>query len=95
MLSPEARSKKEEELRAKMQDMRKELQEAQMDLQSRERKLTETIFGELKTVIQLIAKEEKYDFIIDEGAAQVILFSKFNFIDITEKVIKRYNALNK
>ena len=94
MLSKEAREAKENELRQKLGELRKELQEAQIGLQTKERKLTEDIYKELKTVIQKIAEKEKYDFVIDESAAQVIVFSKYEFEDITDKVLASYNKLN-
>ena len=91
MLTDDARSRKEKELREQERALRKEVQQAQKELQIRERKLTESIFIELKTVIDEIAKEEKYDLILEQNASQVILFSSAKFDNITERVIERYN----
>ena len=91
MLTDDARSRKEKELREQERALRKEVQQAQKELQIRERKLTESIFIELKTVIDEIAKEEKYDLILEQNASQVILYSSAKFDNITERVIERYN----
>ena len=77
-------------MREQERALRKEVQQAQKELQIRERKLTESIFIELKTVIDEIAKEEKYDLILEQNASQVILFSSAKFDNITERVIERY-----
>jgi outer membrane protein len=91
MLTEGARAQREEELRGEELDLRREVQKAQQELQDRERKLTESIFIELKTVIEQIAQEEKFDLILEQNASQVILFSSAKFEDVTEKVIERYN----
>ena len=95
LLSQEARAAKENELRTKLEEMRKELQKAQQELQVKERKMTQDIYKELKVVIKKLAETEKYDFVIDETAAQVIMFSKFGFEDITSKVLTEYNKMTR
>jgi outer membrane protein len=95
MLTKEARDAKERELRDQEQQLRKDVQDAQRELQEKEHKLTESIFIELRTVIEAIAKEENYDLVLEQNAASVILFSRAKFDDLTEKVIERYNQFNK
>lgn len=95
LLTAVARAEKEKELKRRTAELRSEVQNAQRELQGKERKLTESIFTQLKTVISLVAKEEKFDLVLDKGAAQVILFSRYKFTDITDKVIERFNGLNK
>ncbi|MDH5751435.1 MAG: OmpH family outer membrane protein [Deltaproteobacteria bacterium] len=93
MLSDEARRSKEMELREKERALRQEVQRAQQELQEQERKLTESIFAELKTVLAEIAREEKFDIVLEQNASQVILFHSEPFTDLTDKVIERYNKL--
>jgi outer membrane protein len=93
MLSDAAKQQKEKDLRDKENDLRQEVQNAQRDLQEQERKLTDSIFVELKTVIAVLAQEKKYDLILEQAASQVILFSQFKLDDITEEVIERYNKI--
>jgi len=63
-------------------------------LQDKERKLTQSIYIELRTVIGQIAQEEHYDLVLEQNAANVILFSTTKFDDLTQKVIDRYNQFN-
>ena len=95
MLTKDARDKREAELQAQERQLRQDVQTAQRDLQERERKLTESIFIELRTVIDAIGKEQKYDLILEQNAANVILFSSQKFDDLTQEVIDRYNKFNK
>lgn len=93
MLSDAAKQQKEKELRDRENDLRQEVQNAQRDLQEQERKLTDSIFVELKTVIAVLAQERKYDLVLEQAASQVVLFSQFKFDDITDEVIDRYNKI--
>ena len=95
MLTKEARDNRERDLQAQENQLRQDVQNAQRDLQERERKLTESIFIELRTVIDAIGKEEKYDVILEQNAANVILFSSQKFDDLTHRVIERYNKFSK
>lgn len=91
MLKPAVRAEREKKLRKQNLALRREARIAQRDLQIRERKLTESIYLELKVVIAEIAKKEKFNLILEKNASQVILFSSKKFEDITNKVIKRYD----
>lgn len=91
MLTDGARIKQEKELRGQQRALGKEVRGAQRELQTKERKLTESIFIELKTVINEIAREDDFDIVLDKNASSVILFSKAKFQNITEKVITRYD----
>jgi Skp family chaperone for outer membrane proteins len=58
-----------------------------------ERRLTEVIFQELKTVIRSISIKEKLDLVLEKNAAQIILYMKQDTTDMTQKVIDAYNSL--
>ena len=60
-----------------------------------ERRLSEAIFKELKTVIRSISINEKLDLVLEKNAAQVILYMKEDTTEITQKVIDEYNVLKK
>ena len=94
LLTKEAREARERDLRDQERQLRKDVQDAQRELQDKERKLTESIFVELRTVIDAIAKEGQYDLIVEQNAANVILYSKTRFEDLTDKVIERYNKFS-
>jgi len=93
MLSDTAKADKEKELRDKENALRLEVQDAQRQLQEQERKLTDTIFSELRTVIAAIGQEQKYDLILEQGASQVILYTPLKFDDLTDEVIQRYDKM--
>lgn len=93
LLNEQARTARENDLRELEKKLREAVQKAQKDLQEKERRYTEAIFSEMKTVIGLVAREEKFDLVLERSASQVILFSDFQMTDITEKVIARYNNI--
>lgn len=95
MLSKEARARKEQEVHDQEAALRREVQKAQKEIQSQERKLTESIFLELRTVLDQIGKDEKFDLILEQNASQVVLFHTVPFIDVTDELIKRYNKFQK
>ena len=62
-------------------------------MRAEERRLTEVIFQELKTVIRSISIKEKLDLVLEKNAAQIILYMKQDTTDMTQKVIDAYNSL--
>ena len=95
LLTESARAQREAELKDLERKLREAVQKAQKELQDKERRYTETIFSELKTVIGVVAKEENFDVVLEKNASQVILFSQYDMVDITEKVIARYDTIQK
>jgi len=95
LLTESARAQKENEIRDLERKLREAVQKAQKELQDKERRYTESIFSELKTVIGVVAKAESYDVVLEKNASQVILFSLFDLVDITDKVIARYDNIQK
>ena len=92
MLKKTARTAKEREIRQKQLELRRDARKATRELQAYQRKLTESIYIELKTVIEQIAKKEKFDLILEQNSSQLILlYSAKRFKNITDKVIKRYD----
>lgn len=92
ILTEEARTKREQELREEQSGLRREVQRAQQDLLEREKKLTEAILVELRTVVAEVSREKKLDYVLEIAAARTILYSKIQFQDITEEIIQRYNS---
>ena len=95
MLSDDAKAKRQNELRQKQRELRIAVQKAQQDLQTQERKLTQSVLLELKTIVEANSKEEGFDLVLEQAASQVILYTRFKMIDITDKVISRYNNSGK
>ena len=95
LLAPKAKKDKEQELITRQQKLREKVRAFEQELRLEERRLSETIFKELKTVIRSISINEKLDLVLEKNAAQVILYMKEDTKDITQKVIDEYNALKK
>ena len=93
LLTPKAKTNKEQDLIARQQQLREKVRSIEQEMRLEERRLTEVIFKELKTVIRSISIKEKLDLVLEKNAAQVILYMKEDTTDLTQKVIDEYNAL--
>ena len=93
LLTSKAKASKEKELIARQQQLREQVRKVEQEMRLEERRLTEIIFQELKTVIRSIAIKEKSDLVLEKNAAQIILYMKQDTTDMTQKVIDAYNSL--
>ncbi|MFH2129273.1 MAG: OmpH family outer membrane protein [bacterium] len=93
MLNQEARAQKQQEIVQMKNELRDELTKAQNSIRQDEVRHTTKIFKDLVLVINDIAKEENFDLILEFNIKQTILFSKYEMIDITDKVTERYNSI--
>lgn len=93
MLSQEAKAQRTQELQNMQQQLRVAVQQAQRELAEQERTLTNSMIAEIRTIVELVAKEENLDFVLEQSAARVVLFARVKFIDVTDKVIDRYNKI--
>ena len=90
-----AKEEKQQELITRQQLLREKVRAFEQEMRVEERRLSEAIFKELKTVIRSISINEKLDLVLEKNAAQVILYMKEDTTDLTQKVIDEYNALKK
>ncbi len=95
LLAPKAKADKQQELITRQQQLREKVRAFEQEMRLEERRLSEAIFKELKTVIRSISINEKLDLVLEKNAAQVILFMKEDTTDLTQKVIDDYNTLKK
>ena len=93
MLNQEARNQKQQEIVQLKKSLRQELANAQKSIRQDELRHTTKIFKDLLLVIKEIAKDEKFDLILEFNIKQTILFTKYEMIDLTDKVTDRYNQL--
>jgi outer membrane protein len=91
LISQEAKKAKEEELEKALRDYQRTVSDAQAEVQKKEGEFTNEILKELRNVINSFAQEESYSIIL-EKAEGVVLYSSQN-MDITDKVIKKYNEM--
>ena len=93
LLAPKAKDDKQQELITRQQQLREKVRAFEQEMRLEERRLSEAIFKELKTVIRSISINEKLDLVLEKNAAQVILYMKQDTTELTQKVIDEYNAL--
>ncbi len=96
----EERERKEVDLRRRRRDISRDedelkrmAQESRGDLQSRQRRIMGDLLKQMNDVVQVIAKEGKYDLIIAKTAAGVLFVNKS--VEITDQVIKLYDKKKK
>ncbi|NTU42914.1 MAG: OmpH family outer membrane protein [Nitrospirales bacterium] len=89
IISAEARKTKEEELERQVRDYQRTVSDSQAEVKKKEGELTGEILKEIRGVIQQLAQEDGYSIVL-EKAEGIILYSDKS-LDITEKVVKRYN----
>ena len=95
LLAPKAKADKQQELITRQQQLREKVRVFEQEMRLEERRLSEAIFKELKTVIRSISINQKLDLVLEKNAAQVILYMKEDTTDLTQKVIDDYNILKK
>jgi len=87
VLTQEAVKEKQDNLDRVIRDAQKMTKEFQDEVQKKEFELRTELLNELKEIINKIAEEEGYAFILEEST---LLYSSKKF-DITQKVIKKHN----
>ena len=95
LLAPKAKADKQQELITRQQQLREKVRAFEQEMRLEERRLSEAIFKEIKTVIRSISINQKLDLVLEKNAAQVILYMKEDTTDLTQKVIDDYNTLKK
>ena len=93
MLSEEAKSEKRREVERLKEELREEAKKEQDSFRKDEQRHTTKIFEDLLSVVKKISEREKYDLILEYNVSQTILYSRFEFNDITDEVIQEYNKL--
>lgn len=77
-----------------LDDMEREIgrliDESQVEVQKIQKNMEDEILDELEATIKKIGKEEDFDFVFPAG---IVIYSRQEPIDLTEKVIQRYNEL--
>ena len=91
VLSSEARKNKEDELEKLLREYQRIVQDSQAEIKKKEGEFTDTILREIRELIEKIGEEEGYTLIIERG---MVLYSNKG-IDITDSVLKKYDALKK
>lgn len=93
MLNPEARAAKEKDYQAKIRDFQRWGEDNQNEINQKRMELERNIAIGLTKVIQKVGADEGFTLIL-ENNEQVVLYTS-KAIDVTDRVIKAYDAQKK
>jgi outer membrane protein len=93
MLTSDARAAKEKDFQTKLRDYQRWVEDNQKDIQQKTQEKERNISLALIKVIQKIGADEGYTIILEKNESIVLYASKA--IDITDRVIKAYDAQKK
>jgi len=90
LLSDEARGAKERDYQQKLKEFQRYTKDIQEELQQKDADFTRQILEELFTVIKGIGEKEGYTMIFEQSESSLLYAD--DKIDLTDKVIKSYDA---
>lgn len=90
LMNEESRIKKQRQLQRQFAEYRQDEEDAKVEMQQEEAKLMEPIVKKLEKIIVKMGKDEKYTLILEKNMPGMYYISPK--VDITEKVIKKFNA---
>jgi outer membrane protein len=93
MLKPETRAEREKEYQTKLRDFQRWGEDIQNEVNQKRMEIERNIYVGLQKVIQKVATDEGYTLILEKNENIVLFNSKS--IDITDQVIKAYDAQKK
>ena len=93
MMKPEVRATKEKEFQSKVRDYQRWLEDNQKEIQQKGMEMERTILQGIQAVIKKIGEEEGYTLVLEKNE-NIVLFSS-KAIDLTDRVIKAYDAQKK
>ena len=93
ILSADALKEKEESFRKKFMDLQQKIASYEQELKTKESKLTSDILTVVHKIVEDIGQKEGYTMIL-EKSQEVVVYSPLD-ADLTDRVIKEYNAMSK
>jgi len=93
MMTPDARANKEKEYQNKLREFQRWGEDTQNEVNQKRTEMERNISAALMKVIQKIGADEGYTVILEKNESIVLYASKS--IDITDRVIKAYDAQKK
>ena len=92
-------SEKKAQKQLELEDLEKQYEENSQkeiaDFRESEQRYTANTYLEIKDVIEDIGKKERYDMVIERAARVMLLYTKYEIVDITDLVIEEYDKLQK
>jgi len=93
MLTPDARAAKEKEFQNKGREFQRWVEDGQNEIKSKEMEMLKTIAMGLQKVVQKMGADEGYTLVLEKNEEFLLYASKS--IDLTDRVIKTYDAQKK
>lgn len=88
VMDEKTRREKEEAIQGQIMQLREQEAKSQADFQRRDQEISKPIIEKLRTIVAVISKEKGYTLVIDGGN---VIYAQ-DQDDITDEVIKRYDA---
>lgn len=80
----------EDQLRREMKELKRMKEDMELEMKKADREMTEKSLKGINAIVEQIYEKESYSVIFEKNAAGVVKFR--NTLDITDKVIKAYDA---
>lgn len=93
VLSPESMKSKTDEFNTLYRNYQRMVKDIQEEIQKKEAGLTQQIQKDLVETVQKIGEDEEFHIIFERSASGILHAKKE--IDLTDKLIKRYNEMSK
>jgi outer membrane protein len=98
VLNPQAQEEQEEAFRKKVRELKRFIddtnnfiEDATAEFREREVRETRALLREIRDVVQVVGKEGKYHLVLEGNAGAAVVLYFDNSVDLTEKVVTRYN----
>lgn len=93
VLSEKAKDEKQKEFQEKVQTYQKQLADAQKEINEKETEYTKKILEDIRAIVNEIAKAEGFTLVFEKTEISV-MYAK-DGLDLTEKVVDKYNSQTK
>lgn len=91
-LNGSARQEREDEIQELQTELKRTFVDSQKTLQRKEQREEMELLRKLQPIVAEVGKAEEFSMILDKGSFPIVLYAD-NTIDVTDKVIKRFNEL--
>lgn len=91
-MSPDARTKLVREIDQRTTSLNRDLEDAQAEFEQDQQKILNDLGSKIMTVIDKYARDNGYTLILDVSSPQTPVLYATNQIDITQEIIKLYDA---
>jgi outer membrane protein len=98
VLNPQAQEEQEEAFRKKVRELKRFIddtnnfiEDATAEFREREVRETRALLREIRDVVQVVGKEGNYHLVLEGNAGAAVVLYFDNSVDLTERVVARYN----